>query len=165
MTKHTGHKLKEFLLLKGFSDRTRFTIYTTFFSIILGYYWYSLPGYGEANNYFYSIPLATLLSAPLGWKLMMKNADGYSFGTIVAQSLILTVVVIQLTFLILAFERRITGDHINSDGTSESLVTTFLTIPFFQMLISLFYYGYVGVLTFFAIGWFVAKTTQQVKSQ
>lgn len=96
---------------------------------------------------------------------MMKNADGYFFGTLIAQSLILTVVVVQLTFLILAFERRITGGHINSDGTSESLVTTFLTFPFLQMLISLVFVGYVGVLTFFAIGWFVAKTTQQVKSQ
>lgn len=160
MTKQTGHKLKEFLLLKGCTDRTRFTIYTTFFSIILGYYWYSLPSYGEPNNYYYSVPLAALLSANFVWKITMKNANGYSLGTIVAQSLILTVVVIQLTFLILAFERRITGGHINPNGTSESLVTTFLTIPFFQMLIFLFYYGYVGVLTFFAIGWFVAKTTQ-----
>jgi hypothetical protein len=165
LIKHTGHKLKELLFLKGFTDRTRFTIYTTFFSIILGYYWYSLPSLGEQNNYYYSIPLATLLSAPFGWKLMMKNADAYSLGTIIAQSLILTVVVIQLTFLILAFERRITGGHINPNGTSESLVTTFLTIPFFQMLISLFYYGYVGALTFFAIAWFVAKTTQHETSQ
>ncbi len=146
--------------MKGKSDRTRYSVYSTFLALILGTYFYSVPIAAEQMHFFYSLPIATYFCAQLGWKLVMKSKESYSFGNIAALSLILTVAVAYLNWMILAIERRLTRDHIDYDGISESIMTTFVYFPLFQTYLSLILVGYVGVILFVLSGFFVIKTKQ-----
>lgn len=147
-------------MMKGQSDKNRFTVYSTILALIIGYYWYTVPIAAEHMHFFYSLPISTYLCANLGWKLVIKSKESYTFGNIAALSLILTLTTTYLNWLILAIESRLTGDHIDYNGISESLMTTFVYVPLFNTYISLLVVGYVGVLLFLISGMFVIKTNQ-----
>ena len=148
----------DLLHLKGISDKNRYSIYSSFLAFILGIYFYRVPLASEHMNFFYSLPLASFICTQIGWKLVMKTNENYSFSNIAALSLILTITTSFLNWFILAIERRITGDYTDYNGQQESIITTLIYYPFFQTFLSLLMVGFVGVLLFIISGLFVIKT-------
>ena len=163
MTKESKHTKMKWQLLNSQSDKIRFTLISTFFAFILGIYWYTIPIAAENMYFFISAPIATFICSSFGWTWMMKSKKSYTLGNVSALSIIITIVAIFINWEVLAIGRRLTGDHIDYHGVSESIYETFIVTPLFNTYLSLFYVGWVGLILFIMVGMYVIKTSKNKK--